>query len=192
MATITPKEITRQILNFCHSIVPDQDPFYVPVQPLACNKIRECYQNVNNVTSIYGGERILGRNIWIRPNILIEAEAHAIWKDKDGTYIDVTPHEEGETSILFLPDYSMKYEGKVICTIRVPLTNSPLVADYIDACSELDQIFANSTGPTVEVPADLYQYKTAVEKIFRTKVGPNDLCPCRSGLKHKKCCGKPL
>ncbi|MBQ1272611.1 MAG: SEC-C domain-containing protein, partial [Clostridia bacterium] len=23
------------------------------------------------------------------------------------------------------------------------------------------------------------------------KVGPNELCPCGSGKKYKKCCGKP-
>jgi preprotein translocase subunit SecA len=28
-------------------------------------------------------------------------------------------------------------------------------------------------------------------KRMQPKVGPNDPCPCGSGKKHKKCCGKP-
>ena len=27
--------------------------------------------------------------------------------------------------------------------------------------------------------------------VKKTKVGPNDPCPCGSGLKYKKCCGRP-
>ena len=35
--------------------------------------------------------------------------------------------------------------------------------------------------------------KTVKKKpiVKKTKVGPNDPCPCGSGLKYKKCCGKP-
>lgn len=32
--------------------------------------------------------------------------------------------------------------------------------------------------------------KTYNQQQFRAKIGRNDPCPCRSGKKYKKCCGR--
>ncbi|WP_413466092.1 SEC-C metal-binding domain-containing protein [Niallia circulans] len=34
--------------------------------------------------------------------------------------------------------------------------------------------------------------ETIYKIVFETKVGRNDPCPCGSGEKYKKCCGKKL
>jgi uncharacterized protein YecA (UPF0149 family) len=39
-------------------------------------------------------------------------------------------------------------------------------------------------------PARLVQELRAEETVSRPKAGRNDPCPCGSGLKYKKCCGK--
>ncbi len=187
--TTTPKAITDKIIEFCNDILDGATPFYIPVAEAMNSKAGDCYRNVQKVVANKGGERILGWNIWIWTNILIEAEAHAVWKNTNGEYIDVTPHSDGEKQILFLPDTSLQYEGKLIKSIRQPLTSSQLVADFVEVTSKLEEIKRNSSGNTVELPGDLVQHYMWLLTVFNQKVGRNDPCPCQSGLKYKKCCG---
>ena len=58
-------------------------------------------------------------------------------------------------------------------------------AEYLYTLPQWDGIFS------VEKRAEI-QKKFKESKIVRntTKVGRNDLCPCGSGKKYKKCCGK--
>ena len=37
------------------------------------------------------------------PQVMIEAEFHAVWRDRDGTLIDVNPRRERETRITLVP-----------------------------------------------------------------------------------------
>ena len=53
--------------------------------------------------------------------------------------------------------------------------------------------------PDIPAAVDVDSLKTSGESKFnpasmpkRKKVGPNDPCPCGSGLKYKKCHGKPF
>lgn len=43
-----------------------------------------------------GGRLITGWGIWQWDNILVEAEAHAIWESPDNQLIDITPHVPAE------------------------------------------------------------------------------------------------
>ncbi|MEG2419999.1 MAG: SEC-C metal-binding domain-containing protein [Oscillospiraceae bacterium] len=188
--TTTPKELTDQIKSFCSEILTDVQPIYIPIQPIENGQYGECYKNVQNAINAMGGKRILGWNIWWWANILLEAEAHAIWENPNGEYVDVTPQRDGEKQILFLPDASLSYEGHLIKSVRQPLTNSPLVADFIRITSELEEIKQHSSGNTVALPGELVERYMWLLSIFKTKVGRNDPCPCQSGLKYKKCCGQ--
>lgn len=188
--TTTPSKLTERIKDFCHKIVPDTQPIYLPIQPIENSMYGECYQNVENAITIMGGKRVLGWNIWLWTNILIEAEAHAVLEKSDGEYIDVTPQRDNELQVLFLPDNSLHYEGRYIKSIRQPLTDSPLVAEFLEVMSRIDEIILQSPKNAIEVPKDLADHYVYLLSIFRTKVGRNDPCPCQSGLKYKKCCGR--
>jgi hypothetical protein len=126
----TPRVITPEINELCKSIS-EYEPVFVPVIADPKSLINECFYNVDAYIAEHGGLKVLGRSIWQRANVLIEAEAHAIWQSPDGDMVDVTPHNNGVTIILFLVDPKITYEGNLIPNIRKALTSSPLVAEFI-------------------------------------------------------------
>lgn len=152
--------------------------------------INECFPNVSSVVSTLGGKLVNGWAIWQWANIMIEAEAHAIWEAPDGKLIDVTPHINHEERILFLPDDTIYYTVTPIPNQRIALTSSPLVAELISLFNQRDQIAATSKGDTYSIPLHLYNRMTELQQILHQAAGRNDPCPCGSELKYKKCCGR--
>lgn len=185
----TPRVITPEIRDLCRSIS-EHEPVFVAVNVDPGSLINECFHNVDTYIEKHGGQRVLGRSIWQRANVLIEAEAHAIWKSPTGEMFDITPHTNNETSILFLVDHQMTYSGNCIPNIRKALTSSPLVAEFIGLFSERDRIASESPLNTFSLPTYMVRRMIEIEQIFNQRVGRNDPCPCQSGIKHKRCCGK--
>ena len=187
----TPARITQVIIDFCASITSDSSPEYIDVCPAPWAALNECFNNVHRMVKQYGGSMISGWAVWQRGNMLLDAEAHAIWRAPDGKLIDITPHIYNEKRILFLFDSSVCYQGVTIPSHRQALTDSPLVAEFIRLYSERDHIMQTSTlGNVYVMPADLHSRINALQFIFAQEVGRNDPCPCGSGLKFKKCCGQ--
>ncbi len=185
----TPRVITKQIQELC-KFVSEYEPMYVPVIAEPGKRINECFHNVDAYVEKHGGQSILGWSIWQRANVLIEAEAHAVWKSLIGEMVDVTPHSNNETAILFLVDNQIKYEEKCIPNIRKALTSSPLVAEFIKLFNERDQIVLRAEGGTYSLPVNMIRRMREIEQELNQQVGRNDPCPCQSGIKYKKCCGK--
>lgn len=185
----TPSLITEQILHLCEMVVPGGVPYYVDVDPWPYSKPNNCFQNVSNCIQQYGGTRVLGRAIWQFANILVEAEAHAIWKAPDGQVLDISPHSYGEKKILFLLDPTMVYKDIIIPNVRLALTDSPLVKEFIDLGNEKDRILATGQNDTVKLQPLIYRYNQ-ITRTLHTEVERNERCPCQSGDKYKKCCGK--
>lgn len=66
--------------------------------------------------------------------------------------------------IIGLGDFSVSnYNGKTVFTFRIP---SQVTTDYVKVLNSIDEMKNNK------------------------KIGRNDLCPCGSGQKFKKCCGR--
>jgi len=62
------------------------------------------------------------------------------------------------------------------------------------ALADRHQDFADAIGPCVVGIRDYWLPQRKEAAIYRresAKVGRNDLCPCGSGKKYKKCCGSP-
>lgn len=192
----TPKEITKQVMTLCNKIN-GKKPLYIAVVPQKDAIINECFANVQNIINSNGGKMINGWAIWQMANILVEAEAHAVWKNKDGIVIDITPHINNEKQILFLPDEGVVYEEKNIDNIRIPLTDSPLVKEYIRLSEEKVEILSRyKPHEQIDIyglPERYFDIEQRIMELsiqFHTKVERNDKCPCGSGIKYKKCCGK--
>lgn len=185
----TPSVITPEIRELCRSISV-HEPVFVAVNAAPDSLYNECFHNVDTFIEKHGGQRILGWSIWQRANVLIEAEAHVIWKSPTGDIFDITPHTKNETSILFLVDHQMTYSGNCITNIRKALTSSPLVAEFIGLYNERDRIASESTLNTFSLSTDMVRRMLEIEQVLNQRVGRNDPCPCQSGLKYKKCCGK--
>lgn len=189
MRTITPI-IDENVKRFCNNYINKNELLYVDVIPDKDAKIHNCFYNVDGVIKKHGGFKIYGWAIWKWSNILIEAEAHAIWRREDGKYIDVTPHENIVNEILFVPDLEMEYRGTIIKSKRMALTNSPDVKKLIQLSEYIENIIFTSVGDTYELPINIVQEQQKLINQFNTVVNRNDPCPCNSGLKYKKCCGK--
>ena len=157
----------------------------------------ECFPNVGQMVREHGGQQINGRAIWQWSNILVEAEAHAVWKSPEGKLVDITPHDNGEEQILFLCDESMIYSGEQIGNIRLALTGSPLAAELIELSEKTEKIMSEYK-PGTKIPLTELQRKIVPlasrrqELIMQLnrKAERNEPCPCMSGLKYKKCCGR--
>lgn len=192
----TPKEITKQVMTLCDKINGEK-PLYIAVIPQKGAIINECFANVPNFVNAHGGKMLNGWAIWQMANILVEAEAHAVWQNEDGRIIDITPHIGNEEEILFLPDERVVYEEKNIDNIRIPLTDSPLVKEYIRLSEEKFKILSSYKPheqiASWELPERYFDMEKRLIELsiqFHTKVERNDKCPCGSGIKYKKCCGK--
>ena len=191
MRTITPT-IDENVKIFCNKYLNKNELFYVDVIPDKDAEPNNCFYNVDDVIKKYGGSKIYGWVIWKWPNILIEGEAHAIWKREDGKYIDVTPHEYNINNILFVPDKYIIYEGTIIKSKRMQLTNSSDVKRFIQLSEYRENIILTSKGDTYELPIKFIQEQLKLISQFNTVVKRNELCPCNSGLKYKKCCGSNI
>lgn len=191
----TPAKITDKVIKLCEKVVPGGAPVYVPVEVEKGSKKNECFLNVQRVVQDKGGMQINGWAIWQWANILVETEAHSVWRNQEGKLIDVTPHD-GENQILFLYDKNMQYLGQRIGSCRLALTNSPIAVELVELAGEIDDVMC-SYKPRTEIPVtELVQRLLPLKRRrdilmgqLNQKVGKNDPCPCQSGLKYEECCG---
>lgn len=194
-----PKKITKEIEAICDEVNSDSRPTYIPVQQKLSIDIEEdCIENVARKIITDGGSFKFGWAIWEWPQVMLEAEFWAVWVDNEGQLIDITPRGRGD-KILFITDDKTKFNGRPIDSIVKPLIDHPIVLQYIEMNRKIWQLTDKLTaeGKTdmeiCEVVAPLIEQKDAMEKEIDEKlaggVGRNDLCPCGSGRKFKKCCG---
>lgn len=186
----TPIRVTDKIMELCSGILLDVEPEYVPVAAQEWSLLSECFPNVERMVREHGGQQVNGWAIWQWANVLVEAEAHSVWQSPEGKLVDITPYDGGEMKTLFLRDDTVVYSGRPIGSIRQPLTDSPLVAELIQLMNERDRIICASSKGECEIPESLMVRIMQIQMLLHMEVGRNDPCPCQSGLKYKKCCGR--
>lgn len=106
----TPAEIDRHVEEFCRSINPTAEPFFLDVEPEPTSKTRQCGDNVQAYCKEHGGLPVVGYTIWYFPEIHIIAERHVIWRSPEGAYRDITEPFWKESRVLFLPDTEDKQD----------------------------------------------------------------------------------
>ncbi|MGB2862426.1 MAG: hypothetical protein WBC05_03795 [Sedimentisphaerales bacterium] len=138
LVTTTPSELTEQILEFCRQLDPSQETSFVPVRPEPYARLTDCFFNVPEKTKRDGGRMQLGWIIWEMEHVLVEAEFHAVWVSHDGVFVDVTPKQDGEISILFHPDTTRSYNREPVDNIRRAFQDHPVIHEFINLHQELD------------------------------------------------------
>lgn len=99
--------------------------------------VAECFNNVSKYIEVNGGEIQYGWSIWETfPDVMIEAEFHAVWKDNYGRLYDITPKKDGKSEMLFLPDTVKTYDGRQVNNVRVPLVENNIVKLFIEYCDK--------------------------------------------------------
>jgi hypothetical protein len=202
----TPKAITPRILELCKKLDDTQTPVFVPVKPAAGAVVNECYPNVEAHIKKNGGSIRYGWIIWEHPDVIIEGNFHACWVDASNQIIDITPKQDREQTILFLPDSKRIYDGTPIDNVREIITTDPKLIASFKRQEELSKlrIKYNVNGNMATIPVEELKKigmavpdgayldmtgRTPSRKIV-SKVRRNDRCPCGSGDKYKKCCGR--
>jgi len=122
------------IIALCKKLVPNGKPEYLNIEVINGSIENECYKNVESIIKNKGGTIQYGWQIWETiPDLMAEAEFHAVWADHSGELHDVTPKSLPEINqILFLPDPVRKYESRQIDNVRVPLQDEILIKQFIE------------------------------------------------------------
>lgn len=210
----TPKaaDLSDPVLELCETISFDAQPIYLDVEPEDFAEVNECFPNVEKMIKQCGGSIQYGWQIWeTLPEVMIEAEFHAVWVDTNGKYHDITPKELDIEKILFLPDNKTVYENKQVDNVRVSLTDDTLVSDYIKSSENIFEemskmSFTDDTAyiltPTIErigkenastlfkIINKYYSSKKTTDTTCFSGSARNKPCYCGSGKKYKKCCLK--
>jgi hypothetical protein len=144
----TPQMPTPEIETFCASIVPGVQPRPVPVRALR-SVADDCFGNVRRQIDAEGGEMVCGWAIYEWPRVMLEAQFHAVWKPADEErLIDLTLQEDGATTTLFLPEAGRRYEGQLVPSHHLALTDDPDVRRFIEVVRKLTQMEVESFQDT--------------------------------------------
>lgn len=123
-----------ELRALCERLVPGEIPDIVPRDVPPWAELNECVVNVSKMVEKFGGEAVRGWRLWEPlPGLMIEAEFHVVWRDPDGSLLDVSRHFPGFTATVFLPDPSLGYEGRQIPNERVPLIEDNLLNEFIES-----------------------------------------------------------
>jgi len=197
----TPLTIRDDIRRLCEKVSPMHELRFLNVAPIAGAKPDNCFENVAGEVARQGGKRVCGWAVFEGPRIWIELQFHAVWSDNDGHLADVTPRNDGERVVLFLPD-DLEYCGTPVPTRFFATSSSPQIKRLIELQSEINSIksdyFLRNKGRTVmdEVSVRLVlsreAEKSSLIQAMRYVPLRNEPCPCLSRKKFKHCHGKHL
>ena len=104
-----PRSLTPALLQFCASIS-SAEPVFVTSIPMRRAATSFCFDNVAQRVREKGGAIAYGWAIWHQPGLYFEAEHHAVWCNRLGNLIDVSPQMGGRRRLLFLPDDCATYD----------------------------------------------------------------------------------
>jgi len=198
MQTQTPPTISKQLLSLASKLAPGQTPIYLQVQPEAEAIVNECFSNVEAKIKKDCGSIVYGWQLWEWPHVLIEAEFHAVWRSSHGKLKEITPKQDCEEKILFLPDPKRVYRGITVDNVRSPLRDDPLIHHFIKVSEDIVKVKnrgkrAHMQG-YVSIPADeiepLLEMQSLIQNMLIQGLRAHSLCICGSGSKYKRCHGR--
>lgn len=150
----TPAQITSEIRSFAAELG-CTDIEFVEVHPEPDASPTRCFMNVQAKISRDGGSLVYGWTFWEHPKLFIDAEFHGCWRDPSGKLIDITPHTDGEATILFAVDPNRIYEARNRASIVRALSDAPAVRTFVELANTYNKYMSNNTLPDVNyVPTD--------------------------------------
>ena len=174
----TPREVTPEIVDFCRHLDPTGRPMWVEVRPVPGSIAGEDFATLKSQVASHSGRIQFGWLLWEHPDWFLEAEFHGIWITPEGEPRDIMPRSDGATRLLFLPDSRRSFHGESIPNQFKALSRSPDVLAVVQNAEYHARLRA-------EVQTQARRQRAAPGSASR-----NDPCPCGSGLKYKKCCGR--
>lgn len=185
--------VTKEILEFCSEIDSNTSPVCVQVMPVDGVRHGYCFTDVPAFATENGGTVQFGWVIWECPRVAQEAEFHACWVSSEGKCVDIVPKQDGETTILFLPDSKRVFEHKSVSNIQKALIDNEYTKRWLIIARKKDEIRAKYfKDDKVDSLAASLEFTKWLSTIWMRPINPgrNDPCPCGSGRKYEKCCGR--
>lgn len=167
---VIPAQINDRIDAFAQRIG-NSAAVRISVLPSSDARKLDCGANVDRAIAKDGGVALKGYRVWWIPNVLIEAQAHVVWQQINGTVIDITPNGDNETECVFIPDSSMNANPGVdyVPSRHENLTDSSDVDRYITCARVVSdhRDRESTTGMCLEAPPEALELVT----LLRTLAG---------------------
>lgn len=195
----TPARVSAEVAALCELVSPGAIPVFIDVEPDNSFQPDSCYPNVEALVATDGGESVFGWAVYEWPRVWFEFQHHAVWRDPDGVLRDKTPRADNEKVALFLPD-GPRYEGMHIPTRWFPASDRPeikrmteiqekinnLKAAHFNKVGEYTELDERSAQPVIRLETE----KALIVDQMNYMPSRNDLCPCFSRKKFKRCHGR--
>jgi hypothetical protein len=194
-----PISLTPALRKHCDKVSLGFSPTLLDTELRLGARSKTCFQNVQEAVESEGGASEYGWAIYAWPRVWHEFRFHAAWRDRSGQLRDPTPTDDGERVVLFLPS-DLSYTGRSLATQLYSLSKSEDVVELIKVHTEISEIevrfseerYDGQPFPPTEQDRlqALHHQSAAIRLRMNYQVKPNDLCPCLSRKKFKKCCGR--
>jgi hypothetical protein len=180
IAKRVPSAITPAVLAFCRQLDASRTPMWVDVEAESDVDSAHPFAGLRKHVSRHGGRIQYGWIIWENAGWYLEAEFSGAWCSPKGDLIALgTGREAGpSTRILFLPDSRRTFQGATIANRFHPLSASPDVLAVVQSAEYHCRLQAD---------AETQARRAMAQPAHAERNAP---CPCGSGLKFKKCCGR--
>lgn len=123
---------TDHVAALCNDLAAGSTPVVAECMPAHDAPANDCFVQVETHAKHNGGECVIGWALWEMPNVMLEAEFHAVWqRPTDGKLIDLNPRPLNFHQIHFLPDPARTYEGRQVDNVRRALCNDAKLKQFI-------------------------------------------------------------
>lgn len=121
-----------------------------------------------------GGAGVKGWNIYVNPSIVESSEARMFYKEGCLSFpgIDVLTNRPKEITVSYLGEDGETHQSVLTDEDAIVFQHEE---DHLSGILMFDRI-------SKSVPQEA--------NIGKDKIGRNEKCPCGSGIKYKRCCGK--
>jgi hypothetical protein len=142
---ITPPRLTPPIRAFCQSVSSERP---LVVRRNATNEARPCSSiAVARRVLSDGGSSLSGWMIKCMPGLWATAEFRVVWVSENNRLLDVTPNNDGEDAIVFLPG-SASFD----VSVEPPTLHERLLTDESEI--EIVEAFVASLEPNMRTDAE--------------------------------------
>lgn len=127
-APVTPSAISKHALKLARQLAQNGTMTFIkiePAEPIEAFEPEASFRKVASVVKSEGGSIQYGWLIREQPGVFVEGEFHAVWKRPNGSLVGVTPMQNGELEVLFLPDPKRVWEGDPVESRRMLLHEKP-------------------------------------------------------------------
>ena len=108
-------------------------PAFIDVRPRSDSEFDDCPEDVRRQIEEFGGRAVAGWAVWERSDAFLFTQFHMVWEAPSGVLFDISSKVDGETRVLFVTDSNLHYSGTRLRGTYLPLTDDPVVTDYIRA-----------------------------------------------------------